>query len=489
MSVQANRFFIAVKTHADSMLAFGRDPVEEDPSPLFAGVVNPVAKKALTNYVISPPGIRVTDYNWCGNNLMHDIPFLETLSALSRLISDHRYEQAVEDVFSFYGKYCPHPETGLFPWGEHLQWSFEDRKPMPCGLTRGFKYVHDEHYLIHDHLHFAPVWFWERMWARHPAAVVRFAHGLNFHIMNPETFEHNRHAPFAGHHWNEMPYQGIGKDFARHAGFFIFDCCFAYRKSGDVSLLDWSRRKRDWHLGRRLPNGLVRACIRTKTENEEGQHDQLALALWDASLVLGQETPEGREFGDQARELFDAKARWLAESSPPSFPEPGEDLWMAGYMRKSRAGYGSGNILMYYYGGLQVVADRTVEKARWTARHLPPPPAGIPVMARVFNAAIDLQLTAFDLTGDASFLGEAARFGDLALKELFHADMLLGASHMKIFQTGQNSEYHVDPCAHPAIPGLYYSVSGTPILTRTLLRLALKLEGMEDLLGVDTYSR
>jgi hypothetical protein len=47
----------------------------------------------------------------------------------------------------------------------------------------------------------------------------------------------------------------------------------------------------------------------------------------------------------------------------------------------------------------------------------------------------------------------------------------------------------VDEWAEPTTPGLYYSVSGTPLLVRNLLRLALLLEGEEDILGVDRHSR
>ena len=43
---KSNPFFQAVKTHADCMLEYGRDPTEEDPSPLFAGVVDPLHKTA-----------------------------------------------------------------------------------------------------------------------------------------------------------------------------------------------------------------------------------------------------------------------------------------------------------------------------------------------------------------------------------------------------------------------------------------------------------
>jgi hypothetical protein len=242
-------------------------------------------------------------------------------------------------------------------------------------------------------------------------------------------------------------------------------------------------------MDRRLPNGLIRGCTRTDEENEEGQHDLLALALHDAAEALGPDTAEGREFADYARDLFSAKARRLAASPRPRMPDPGEHLWMSGYFRRPRIEIAPGNILMFHYGGLQHYADAHVAKARWDIANLPPPPANIPVLARTFNGYIDLQLTAYDLTGERIFLDHAARLADQAVRDLFIGDLLMGASHMRLLGKGANCEYHADPWCKPDMPGLYYSVAGVPILVRTLLRLALKQEGATDILGVDLHSR
>ena len=71
----------------------------------------------------------------------------------------------------------------------------------------------------------------------------------------------------------------------------------------------------------------------------------------------------------------------------------------------------------------------------------------------------------------------------------FRNDFLMGASNMNIYRAKVSSEYHVDEWADPPSPGFYFSVSGTPQLTRTLLRLALLMEGEDDFLGVDKHSR
>ena len=502
MSILDNKYFQAVRKHADSMLECGRDDCGDSPSPLFAGTVDVGKREISVSTVVPPPGIRESDFNWCGNNLMHDIPFLEALNALTQVTGDERYAGAVDEVFAFYGANCPYPGTGLFPWGEHAQWSFPDRRTLPCHFSYGVSHLVDDNYISHDHLRFATEWFWEAMWKHHPDAVVRFAHGLNGHIVNEETFEHNRHAALTENWWRDPknPDDGPGKDFARHSGHYIFDCVFAFKKSGDRSLLEWSRRKLDWHLNRRLPNGLIRGCARTPGEEKEGQHDSLALCVADAADLLGSDTPEGRELADLAAELFDAKTKEVADRPAPSMTgEAHPTVWLGGYFRKpgattgpkSTAGMTGGSYghMLYERTKLEWYADSILESARWAIENVPPPLSHVPVMARSFSGKLDSAMTAYAISGDEFFLKGAAKFADWSIEELFRNDLFMGASNMRIFRSGTNSEYHLDEWAEPNTPGLYYSVSGTPLLVRNLLRLALLLEGEEDILGIDRHSR
>ena len=241
MSLIDNHWFKLAKTHLDSMLEFGRGK----DSPLFGGVIDIGRRKVQTALTPPPPGIRISDFNWCGNNLMHDVPLLEVMSLLGKLTGDAKYEQALGEMFTFYGQRCPLPETGLFPWGEHAQWSFADQGIVPCSFTNGLANFRRDGSIIHDHLRFAPGWFWQRMWNENPSAVVNFAKGLNGHIVDNKTFEHNRHAVICGAWWRDPnnPTFDKGADFARHSGFYIFDCLFAYKHSGDESLFEWARKK------------------------------------------------------------------------------------------------------------------------------------------------------------------------------------------------------------------------------------------------------
>ncbi len=492
MSIASNPFIAAVKQHADFMLAHGRGIVDGQPCPLFGGVVDPKRKCVVTAFSPPPPGIRIGDFNWCGNNLLHDLPFLESLLALTQATGESQYAQAVDDMAAFYLPRCPDPETGLFPWGEHAQWSFSDKDVLPCSFTDGLKHHLVDRYLIHEHHHFIGAWFWERMYAQDPAAVQKFCRGLDNHIVNPETFEHNRHAPMNGRGWRDRQNPdtvGPGKDFARHSGFYIFDCLFTYAKTGDTALLDWARRKTRYHLDRRLPNGIIRGCVRSKGYDSEGQHDSFSLCLSDAAHYLG-DTSVGREFAAYAQDLFASRKNAAAPIPAPQGPTDA-GIWVEGYFRKASIDIPRGNtcVDMYLRTGQQSYADTLLATADWLSDHLPAPPPGVPVLARRFQHLIDTALGAHQLSGDSKHLATAEKIAHWAIADLFRANLFMGVSNLKLMWFTGNGEYHMDPWTTPNTPGMYYSCTGTPSLLRTILRLGLIQEGQDNLLGVDSYHR
>ncbi len=480
MSLADNPLFQAVRGHADLMLAHGRDPGNgtDAPSPLFACVVEPVTRQVRLHQQVPPPGIRLNDLSWAGNNLMHDVPFLDTLLLLGRITGDAAYEAAVDAVFGFYPHHCPHPETGLFPWGEHAQWSFTSRRILANACQD--PYAFSEYMIIHDHLRFAPAWFWERMWQSCPEAVVRYAHGLNFHIMNPATGEHNRHAPLAGRHWNEIPYTGAGKDFARHAGFFIFETAFAGKRSGDVSLLEWARWKLAWHLDRRLSSGMIRGTARRPSEEQPGQHDLLALCVADAADVLGRETAEGAGLGAAADELFSVRE---TPGNEPTFDPgawPPAHAWRHAYGGVSPgAPSAAGLEQVWHRTGQDPYAKVIVAQAEWQMQvgELPEQP----VVAFAMMRNLDIPLAAYAVTGEQRYLDRAGQMAALAVKRFSRNGLFTGVNGM---------DYHGNinilwslPAGLDERPGagpLYLSGTGTPGLVRSVLRTAMLQEGLDD---------
>lgn len=502
MQLADNRYFQVARKHIDAMLSFGRDPVNDPPHPLFGGVVDPQAKRTMISLTPPPPGVRTTDFNWCGNNLMHDIPLVECMIALTRLTGEAGYDAAVDEMLKFYGANCAHPETGLFGWGEHGQWSYADSEILPCTFTGGLKAYREHGWMVHDHLRCAPPWFWDRLWKHHPQAVVRFAHGLNGHIVDEKTFEHNRHASLTGKWWRDPknPDMDKGKDFARHAGFFILDCLFAASRSDDRSLVDWSRRKLQWHMGRRLANGIVSGCARTAEENAEGQHDSFSLSVLEAAELFPEGSAERAEFAAAALELLDARVRQKrgGEVQLPAVPCDGR-IWRTGYFRKTDKAFAlpPGNIfhMIHQRTGSQWHADSLVAAARWLVRELLPPPVNVPVTAGVFHQFIELLIAAHKIAGDPAFMTMAAQVADWAIQTLDADPLLAGVSYMRLWRTNENCEQHFDPWAeedaksHKRASLMYYSGTGTPLLVRSLMHLAILQTGTDDILGIDLHRR
>ena len=138
-------------------------------------------------------GQRDGDRSYPGNNLMHDHPLLRTLLGLDALLGDTDYTPAVERYLQRFATHCTATDSGLFPWGEHSFWNLvEDRPGNSYVFTRRAQRV------IHDHLHAAPPWLWERLWQYNAEAVTAFCRGLDRHYKNDARTEYIRHAPILG---------------------------------------------------------------------------------------------------------------------------------------------------------------------------------------------------------------------------------------------------------------------------------------------------
>jgi hypothetical protein len=125
------------------------------------------------------------------------------------------------------------PKTSLLPWGEHLSWDVILDVPISGGEE-----------MMHE---FARPWtLWDRCFALAPEASGKFALGLWEHqIANHQTGGFDRHAPYFEH----GPVDG--KDFPRHAGFYIGTWCYAWKNTTNEvflraieSLLSRFERKR-----------------------------------------------------------------------------------------------------------------------------------------------------------------------------------------------------------------------------------------------------
>jgi hypothetical protein len=107
----------------------------------------------------------------------------------------------------------------LLPWGEHLSWDVMLDAPISGGEE-----------MMHE---FARPWaLWERCFALVPEASRKFALGLWEHqIADQTTGGFDRHALYFEHGPTD------GKDFPRHAGFYIGTWCYAWKHTKDQVFL------------------------------------------------------------------------------------------------------------------------------------------------------------------------------------------------------------------------------------------------------------
>ena len=214
-----------VRRYADVMIEKGRDDHGRLKSPLFLGALDRHALAPLAARPAHPAGIRREDrvgLPWrplTGANPHHDENLLRVLYALTDLTGERRYAEAADAAIRWFFENARAPATGLLAWGEHLSWDVFLDRPI-SGSTD----------LTHE---FARPWaLWDRTHELAPEAARRFALGLWEHqVADHETGAFDRHAPFDRHGPQD------GKDFPRHAGFYIDTWAHAYSRTRDPTFL------------------------------------------------------------------------------------------------------------------------------------------------------------------------------------------------------------------------------------------------------------
>jgi hypothetical protein len=210
-------FMDVVRRYADTMIEHGRDTYGPQKSGLFLTALDRMTLKPLTVRPAPPGGIRRGDRPgraWSamnGSNPQLDQNLLRVLNTLTEITGDARYAKAVDEELTWFLNNTMSPKTNLLPWGEHLSWDVIYDIPIGGG---------DE--TMHE---FARPWaLWDRCYKLAPEASARFALGLWEHqIANHQTGGFDRHAPYFEH----GPVDG--KDFPRHAGFYIGTWCYAWK--------------------------------------------------------------------------------------------------------------------------------------------------------------------------------------------------------------------------------------------------------------------
>ena len=393
-------FLDVVQTYADTMIEHGRDKYAPEKSGLMLSALDRTTLTPLTVRPAPPGGIRRGDRPgrpWSamnGANPQHDQNLLRVLYTLSELTGDARYAKAADDELTWFFSHTMSPKTNLLPWGEHLSWDVIFDAPISGGEE-----------LMHE---FARPWvLWDRCFTLVPEASRKFALGLWEHqIADHATGGFDRHAPYFEH----GPVDG--KDFPRHAGFYIGTWCYAWKQTKDEvflraieTLLGRFERKRVQKDGSMVATIGPLEC-------------ELAATMVPEPLAARLRTFAAKE---DALILPDLRKQVRGETNPP-VPK-----WQAGYSASTLANQAMFCLARFeqtsepvYRELLTAIADQYLG-----AR----PEEDVDAWPMSFAHAISAQVAAYRFTQKAVYLEQARIFARLAI-EIFWQDKPLPRASM-----------------------------------------------------------
>jgi hypothetical protein len=217
-----NTFLQIVRSYADTMIERGRDTHGPVSTHLFLSALDRKTLSPLTALPAPPGGVREIDRigegktgPLVGANVSHDQNLIRILYALSKITRDPKYAEAADESIRWFFRNAAWPQTGLLPWGEHMNWQVITDKPAS-------RFVPPRH-------EFGRPWqLWDRSYELAPEGCATFARGLWEHqIANHQTGGFDRHA-LPHKHGPVDEY-----DFPRHAGCYIATWAAAYKHNRD----------------------------------------------------------------------------------------------------------------------------------------------------------------------------------------------------------------------------------------------------------------
>jgi len=401
VSADSPSFFLdTVRRYADVMIERARDTYGPKKSGLLLSALDRMTVAPLTARPAPPGGIRREDRAgrpWTaltGANPQLDENLLRVLYVLSELTGDPRYRDAADEELTWFLNNTMSPATNLLPWGEHLSWDVMLDEPIAGGAV-----------VMHE---FARPWvLWERCFALAPEASKQFALGLWEHqIANHETGAFDRHAPYFEH----GPVDG--KDFARHAGFYIGTWCYAYKHTKDKTFL----------------NAIEVLLARFERKRVQADGSMAAtIGPLDCHIAAGM-VPEPlssrlRAFAEKEDELILSELR----TKPIVSQRP---MWEARYSSATAASSAMFYLARYEQVGKKAYRDAVIETADAYLNSLPE--EDVDVWPMSFAHTISVELAAYRWTEREDYLACARELATMAVNIFWQDNPLPRAS----FKTG-----------------------------------------------------
>jgi hypothetical protein len=326
---------------------------------------------------------------------------LRVLYTLSEITGDARYRKAADEELTWFFKNTMSPKTSLFPWGEHLSWDVMFDQPISGGEE-----------MMHE---FARPWvLWERSFALAPDACAKFALGLWEHqIANQKTGGFDRHAPY----WEHGPVDG--KDFPRHAGFYIGTWCYAYKYTTNQTFL-------------RAIESLVARFERKRVQKDGSSVGTIGPLDCETASAMVPEPLASRLRAFAAREdeliIPDIEKEAQAAQSPSTNRMAVIPKWQSGYSASTLAS--SAMFCLGRYEQTQQKRYRDLIIAIADAYLDSRPEEDVDAWPMSFAHAISAQVAAYRFTNRAIYLEQAKRLARLAAEIFWQDNPLPRASLM-----------------------------------------------------------
>jgi hypothetical protein len=438
-------FLEVVRRYADTMIEHGRDTYGPQKSGLLLSALDRDTLGLLKVRPSPPGGIRRGDRPgraWLemnGANPMLDQNLLRVFYTLSEITSDSRYATVADEELKWFFEHTMSPKTSLLPWGEHLSWDVVYDVPISGG---------DE--MMHE---FARPWaLWERCFALVPGPSRKFALGLWEHqIANHKTGGFDRHAPYFEH----GPVDG--KDFARHAGFYIGTWCYAWKHR------DFGSASNEVFL--QAIETMLNRFERKRVQKDGSMAATIGPLECELAATMVPEPLAGRlrAFAAKEDELILVDLRKQVRGDTNIYVPP---KWQNGYSAGTLANQAMFCLARYHqvtndaYRDLVIAIAEAYQGAR--------PDEDVDAWPQSFAHVISTQVAAHEFTGKPRYLEEARRIAQLGV-EIFWQDNPLPRASM---QTGH-----------------YETITGCDSLALALLEVHAAIHHLSQPIPLNTIDR
>lgn len=487
-SAKNEKYLYVAQRTIDSIHVHARDIYGEVNSGMILSILRckdgkPIKESDLSETAgllpVPPFGVREGDRTGLGGsntNLQFDL--YRAMEHLSRINKDPKYKAAANDALIDFLQITQHPETGLLAWGEHLYWDcFKDCLGEQFNTSK----IHEpkRKFLYFDYLYSAD-----------PERTIKYALGLWDHqIADKNTGDFSRHARYDYH----SPAKGA--DFPKEASYFIDIWARTYGKTKDIEFLRAITTIANRFLNRTNDLGLC-------DFDSSGKPDRINWCVTLPLLSMVIESENSLQYVDEetatvlktligklengflslSHEIENPDKGFICYAYTDSGkPRPLERKKSNGYSRHWGMGYGIKTTSMY--GLLAYSRQEQLEKgekadayrrmviqAAKAYQSILPDPKNADIWAVEYGMAILLEIAAYRMSNDNSYLETAQKLADEAISVFW-----------------KDGQYAVPQAS--SLTNYYDCISGPDTLILALLALHEHTSGIQPLVEISDINR